>query len=60
VSNEQAVADALARIRAACEALLASDAALVANFAARTLAEVRAVETQLPSLDPPPHLVDAE
>jgi hypothetical protein len=58
--DEQAVIDALARIRAACETLLEADGALFVNFAVRTLAEVRAVETQLPGLEPPPHLLEVE
>jgi hypothetical protein len=59
-TDQEAVAGALAQIRAACQTLLESDAVLFANFAVRTLAEVRACETQLPCLEPPPHLVDVE
>jgi hypothetical protein len=58
--HERQAAEALARIREACEALLGSDAPMVVNFAVRTLAEVRACETQLPGLAPPPHLLEAE
>jgi hypothetical protein len=60
VAPEQAAADALEQIRAACRMLLESNAVFLVNFAVRTLAEVRACETQLPSLEPPSHLVDVE
>ena len=58
--EEKAAAEALAHIRAACGKLLESNAAVLVNFAVRTLAEVRACETQLPESGPPSHLVDVE
>ena len=53
-------AESLTLIKRQCEVLLRSEAAILVNFAVRTLAEVRTCETQLPSVDPPAHLTEIQ